>query len=202
MQISDSTGSIITRKNLQTYVYELRKRIMQLSMNVWTVPKNFQININFLVSKRDVFKVLRKEDFWAILTENVHRVWKTYDFCMLVCCDFMYAHTYAFFWYQTCTSSEHSKIEVRDQCKIKSETSDIWRTSAWFLKTFGERVEENHIYDLVKPNTTVKARTVYRGCNVCYQILLENRKIDFKSKIWNFSIKFFRPKLVFSLNLH
>ena len=39
---------------------------------------------------------------------------------------------------------------------IKSETSDIWRTDAWFLKPFRERVEENHIYRLVKPNSRVK----------------------------------------------
>ena len=65
----------------------------------------------------------------------------------------------------------------------KSETSDIWRIGSWFLKPFGERVEENHIYDLVKPNSTVKTRTVYRECNVCYRVLLENGKIDFKSKI-------------------
>ena len=50
---------------------------------------------------------------------------------------------------------------------IKSETSDIWRAGAWFLKPFGERVEESYIYHLVKPNSTVKTRTAYRGCNVC-----------------------------------
>ena len=66
---------------------------------------------------------------------------------------------------------------------LKSETYDIWRTDAWFLKTFGERVAENHICDLVKPNSTVKTRTVYRGCNVCYQVFLENGKIDFKFKL-------------------
>ena len=66
---------------------------------------------------------------------------------------------------------------------IKSETSDIWTTGAWFLNAFGESVEENHIYHEVKPNSTVKTRTVYRGCNVCYQGFLENEKIDFKSKI-------------------
>ena len=60
---------------------------------------------------------------------------------------------------------------------MKSETSDIWTTGAWFLKPFGERVEENHISHLVKPNSTVKTRTVYRGCNVCYQVFLENGKI-------------------------
>ena len=52
-----------------------------------------------------------------------------------------------------------------------------------FLKPFGERVEENHIYCLVKHNSTVKTRTVYRGCNVSYQVFLENGKIDFKRKI-------------------
>ena len=51
---------------------------------------------------------------------------------------------------------------------VKSEASDIWRISAWFLKPLGERVEENHIYHLVKPNSTVKTRTVYTGCNVCF----------------------------------
>ena len=28
---------------------------------------------------------------------------------------------------------------------IKSETSDIWRTGAWFSKPFWERIEENYI---------------------------------------------------------
>ena len=66
---------------------------------------------------------------------------------------------------------------------IKSETSNIRRRGAWFLKPFRDRVEENHIYSLVKPNSTVKTRTVYRGCNACYQVFSENRKIEFKSKI-------------------
>ena len=80
---------------------------------------------------------------------------------------------------------------------IKSE-KNIWRTGAWFLQPFGVRVEENYIYHLVKSNSTVKTRTVYRGCNVSYQAYLENGKVDFNSKIWNF----FKPKLFFSLNLH
>ena len=66
---------------------------------------------------------------------------------------------------------------------VKSETSDIWSTGVWFLKTFGERVEENHIYLLVKPTYAVKARAIHRVCNVYYQVFLENRKVDFKSKI-------------------
>ena len=74
-------------------------------------------------------------------------------------------------------------ISYRYVSYVKSETSDIWRTGTWFLKPFGERVEENHIYHLVKPNYTVKTRTVHRGCNVWYQVFLENVKIDFKSKI-------------------
>ena len=72
---------------------------------------------------------------------------------------------------------------------VKLETSDIWRTNAWFLEPFRERVEEKHIYDLVKPNSIVKIRTVYRGCNVCYQVFFENWKIDFKSK-HKFNINF------------
>ena len=41
---------------------------------------------------------------------------------------------------------------------VKSKTSDIWRTGAWFLKLFGKWVEENHIYDLVKPNSKKEMR--------------------------------------------
>ena len=33
------------------------------------------------------------------------------------------------------------------------------RVSPWFLKRFGQRVEEDYFYDLVKPNSTVKTRT-------------------------------------------
>ena len=33
---------------------------------------------------------------------------------------------------------------------------------AWFLKSFGERVEENQIYDLVKLKSAVETRKVYR----------------------------------------
>ena len=54
----------------------------------------------------------------------------------------------------------HNVISRYISC-VKSETSDIWRTDPWFLKPFGERVEENRIYNLVKPNSTVKTRTVY-----------------------------------------
>ena len=83
--------------------------------------------------------------------------------------------------FQTC--EKWYNVSYRYVNYIKSETSDIWRTGAWFLKAFGESVEENHIYHLVNPNSTVKTRTVYGGCNVCYQVFLENGKIDFKSKI-------------------
>ena len=65
---------------------------------------------------------------------------------------------------------------------IKSKKSFIWRKGSWFLKPFEERVEENHIYPVVKPNAIVKTGTVYRGCNMCYQFL-ENEKINFHSKI-------------------
>ena len=66
---------------------------------------------------------------------------------------------------------------------VKSETSDIWRTGAWFLKPFGEKVKENHIYDLVKRNSTVKTRTVYRACNVCYQVFFwKMEKLTLRAK--------------------
>ena len=65
---------------------------------------------------------------------------------------------------------------------IKSETSDIWRTGAWFLKSFGESVEENHTYHLVKPNSTVKTRTVYRGYNVFYKFFWKMEKLTLRAK--------------------
>ena len=86
-------------------------------------------------------------------------------------------------------------ISYRYVSYVKPETSDIWRTGVWFLKPFGEGVEESHIYHLVKSTSTVKTRKVYRGCNVCYQVFLENGKTDLKSKI-------FKLKLLFWLNLH
>ena len=61
-------------------------------------------------------------------------------------------------------------VSYRYVSYVKPETSDIWRTGGWFLKPLGERVGKNHIYDLVKPNFTVKTKTVYRRCNVCYQV--------------------------------
>ena len=51
-------------------------------------------------------------------------------------------------------------------------------------------VEENHIYNLVKPNSAVKTRTAYRVYDLCYQLFLENGLFDFKSKIWNFNRNF------------
>ena len=81
------------------------------------------------------------------------------------------------------TVEKWHNVSYRYVSYIKSETSDIWRTGAWFLKAFGESVEENYIYHLAKPHSTVKIRTLYRGCNVCYQVFLENGKIDFQSKI-------------------
>ena len=44
------------------------------------------------------------------------------------------------------------------------------------LNASGERVEENHIYQLVKLNSIVKTRTVCRGCNICYQVFFWERK--------------------------
>ena len=126
---------------------------------------------------------------------------KTFDFCMCVCFVFMYALLSCL---PTCMVSPDMKCNIvrtfenripfqtfekwhnvsyRYVSYKKSEKSDIWRRGAWFLKPFGERVEENHIYPLVKPNFAVKTRTVYRRYDVCYQVFLENGRFDFKSKI-------------------
>ena len=117
---------------------------------------------------------------------------KTYDFYMFACFAFMYALLSCF---QTCILSSDikrahivrtlqnripfQKFESYSYASyIKSKTSDIWKTGAWFYKPFEERVEENHIYHLVKLNSAVKTRTVHRGYNICYQVFLENGKID------------------------
>ena len=90
------------------------------------------------------------------------------------------------------TFKKWHNVSSRYDSSVKSETANIWITSAWFSKTFGESVEENNIYDQVEPSATIKTGTVYRGCNVCYQVFLENGKIDIKGKIWNkFSNKIF-----------
>ena len=81
------------------------------------------------------------------------------------------------------TFEKWHKLSYRYVSYVKSETFNIWRTGAWFLQRFEEKVKENHIYPLVKPNPTVKTGTVCRGCNVCYQGFLESEKIDFKSNI-------------------
>ena len=75
------------------------------------------------------------------------------------------------------TFEKWRNVRYRYVSYVKSETSDIWRKDAWFLKPIvGERVEENHIYHLVKPSSTVKTKTVDRGCNVCYQVFFEEWK--------------------------
>ena len=99
------------------------------------------------------------------------------------------------------TFEKQHNLGYRYVSYIKSETCDIWRTGAWFLKPFGERVEENQIYHLVKPNSTVKTRTVYGGCTVCYQVFLEMEKLTFRAKFEPLT-HIVTPKLFFSLNLH
>ena len=106
--------------------------------------------------------------------------------CFHACFAFMCAHIYAFIWCQT--FEKWHNVSYRYISYRNSETFNIWRTGAWFLKPFGERVNKKHIYHLVIPNSAVKTRTAYRGCKVCYQVFLENGKIEFKSKIWHFYI--------------
>ena len=135
-----------------------------------------------------------KLGLWAVITENVHQVCKNIWFlcvCML-CFHVFFASTFAqmypSIWYQTCTSSEHSKIEFnfkryRYVSYVKSETSDIWRTGAWFLKSFGGRVEEKHIYHLAKLNSAVKTGTVCRGCNVTYEVFWKMQKLTLRAEL-------------------
>ena len=69
------------------------------------------------------------------------------------------------------TFENSHNVSCRYVSYVKPKTFDIWRKIGWYLKPFAERVEENHIYDLVKPNSTVTSRTVYRECNVCDQVI-------------------------------
>ena len=80
------------------------------------------------------------------------------------------------------TFEKWHNVNYRYVSCLKSETSFIWRTGAWFLKPFEERVEENHIYNVVKPNFTVKTGTVYRGCNICYQFFWKMEKLALIAK--------------------
>ena len=81
------------------------------------------------------------------------------------------------------TFEKWHNVSYRYVSYVQSETSDIWRTGAWFLKPFRERFQENNIFRIINPKFIIKTRTVYRGCNVCYQVFSENGKINFKSKI-------------------
>ena len=83
---------------------------------------------------------------------------------------------------------------------IKSEISNISRTEAWFLKPFGERDEENHIDHLVKPNSAVKTRTLYRGVTYVTKFFWKMGKLTIRAKFETL-IQVFKPKLFFSLNL-
>ena len=68
--------------------------------------------------------------------------------------------------------------------RIPIQTFEKWHNvSAWFLKPFGERVQENHIYHLVKPNLTVKTGAVYRGVTYVTNFFWKMEKLTFKSKI-------------------
>ena len=105
---------------------------------------------------------------------------KAYDFCMLSCmlcfhvcthvCFHLISNVHIVRMFQNKipfqTFGKWHKVSYRYTSYAKSETSDIWRTDALFLKPIGERVEENHTYDLVKPNSVVKTRTVHRGYNI------------------------------------
>ena len=139
---------------------------------------------------------------------------KTYDFYIFVCFSFMFAHT-CFHLIPNVhivrtfgnrvpfqTFEKWLNVSYRYVSQVKPETSDIRKIGIWFLKHFGESVEENHIYHLVKPNSTVKTRTVYRECNVCYEVFFwKMEKLTLRAK-FEILTQIFTPKLIFSLKLH
>ena len=119
---------------------------------------------------------------------------KTYDFCVFVCFAFMYAllsHLHKCMLPSDIKLAHRQNIRKQSSISnvaryvsyVKSETSDIWRTGAWFLKPFGERVEEKHIYHLAKPNSAVKTGTVYRGCNVIYEVFWKMEKSTLRGEL-------------------
>ena len=50
------------------------------------------------------------------------------------------------------------------------------------LRPFGEKVEENHMYDLVKPNYTVKTRKVYRSITYVTKFSWKMVKLTLRAK--------------------
>ena len=103
------------------------------------------------------------KDFRAILTENVHSGLQkhmtfvylhalfsciiSFHVCTNVCFHLMsnvqIVRTFEN-WIPTETFEKWHQKSYRCVSYVKSEASHIWRTVAWFLKPFGERVEENH----------------------------------------------------------
>ena len=109
-------------------------------------------------------KLTQKNSVTEFLTSDPEPLPLKNDFCMLVCFVFMFAQIYVFILYQRYKLLENSKKE------FQIKRSKNWKTG------------------LVKPTSTIKTWTVFRGCNVCYQVFLAGGKTDFKRKIWNFNI--------------
>ena len=87
------------------------------------------------------------------------------------------------------TFQKWHNVSYRYVSYVKVRNNRYLENRCMVFRTFWE---EGWRKPYVRPSKTdtVKARTVYRGCNVCYQIFLKNGKIDFKSKILNFNINF------------
>ena len=89
---------------------------------------------------------------------------------------------------------------------VKPETFNIWRTGAWILMPFWEQVEENHIFNLIKPNYTETNYTETTSIQRL-QCVLPFFFFFFFFFFWNGNIEFrsknvSKPKLMFSLNQH
>ena len=115
-----------------------------------------------------IFSNKHPQHLWAVLTENVHwacrNIWLLYAcmLCFYVCFAFMFAHMLSSntklahcqnIWKQNSISNvwKWHNLSYRYVSYVKLEVFNIWRTGAWFLKPFAERVKKNHIYDPVKP---------------------------------------------------
>ena len=125
---------------------------------------------------------------WAVLTENVHRVCKSiwFFYACILCFHFCTQVSFYLISNVHFVITFEIPIETFEKCHIeiyryvsyvKSETSDIWRSGVWLLKPFGARVQENHICDLVKLNSTKKLGPYLKDVTYVTKFFLQNRKI-------------------------
>ena len=114
LQHCEICKSACSEENLRTTASVYLKSKLQI-MQFTHKPKTFNFRIYKVFSYLFSFANFSSTKFMFAFESFSLKMYigsaKTYYFCMFVCFVFMFAHMYAFIWYQTCTSSEHSKTE-------------------------------------------------------------------------------------------